>query len=293
MVMNLNRAPFILGLVFFLLQSCSTNSEDVDQLVTMSTRLGDIKFILFEDTPMHKASFLELAGAGAYDSTTFHQVIKDFILQAGNFADKPEFEKESRRLIPAEIISNHLNKRGMIGAARQGVNVNPERKSTTQFYIVQGKKLSRKELTTEIGHLNGALSRFLYDGKHQDLIDEFKQLQDSGKDDELQERVLELREEIEAVLNLNFENTDISQAQVEAYTTVGGAPHLDGNYTVFGQVVEGMEVVDLIAALDVDEADIPLEPVYIQLKIEDIAKDSLTAWYGITYAKNKIDEHQK
>jgi len=292
--MNLNRlASAIFILLLLVHQSCSTKSEDVDQLITITTRYGDIKLILFEDTPMHKASFLELARAGAYDSTKFHEVVKNFIVQGGNFADKPEFEKESRRLIPAEIIANHLNKRGMIGAARQGINVNPERKSTTQFYIVQGRKISRKELTTKIGHLNGALSRYLYDGSHQELIDEFKLLQDSGKEIELQERVLELREEIEAALNLNFENSEISQAQIEAYTTIGGAPHLDGNYTVFGQVVDGMKVVDLIAALKVNELDRPLRPVYIELKIEDIARDSLTAWYGIDYLKNKPEKNQK
>ncbi len=291
--MNLNKVTgLFFALIFFCWQSCSTTSENIDQLVTISTRLGEIKLVLFDDTPKHKASFIELAKAGAYDSTRFHRVIKEFMIQAGNIADNPDFEKESRRLIPAEITPDHIHKRGMIGAARQGVNINPYRESSTQFYIVQGRKFSRKELTTETNQLNGALPKYLYDGSHQELISEFNGLQDSGKNEELQERVLALREEIEDALDMNFENTEISQAQIEAYTIVGGAPHLDGGYTIFGQVVEGMNIVDKIAELEVDSVDNPINPVFMKLSIEDIEKDSLTAWYGIEYPKPKLAKDQ-
>ena len=84
---------------------------------------------------------------------------------------------------------------------------------------------------------------------------------------------------------MDFENKEISEEQILAYTTVGGAPHLDGGYTVFGQVVEGMETVDKIADLEVDSLDNPLEPVYMQLKFEEVPHDSLTFWYGIEYPK--------
>jgi peptidyl-prolyl cis-trans isomerase B (cyclophilin B) len=130
----------------------------------------------------------------------------------------------------------------------------------------------------------------LYNGKHQDLIDEFKVLQDSGRSEELQNRILDLREDIEEFLDMNFENTEISQMQIETYTTAGGAPHLDGEYTVFGQVVEGMETVEKITKLKVDSVDNPLEPIYMMVAIENVPKDSITAWYGIIYPVIESEE---
>ena len=291
MAMNLNKPLRIIVLLSLLVwQSCSSNLENQEQLITITTRLGDIKLVLFDDTPKHKASFLALAESGAYDSTTFYRVIKDFMVQGGDLAVNPQFEKESRRLIPAEISPSHIHKRGMIGAARQSVGRNPYRKSSTQFYIVQGRKYSKEEITTDIARLNGALSRYLFNGGRQELIDEFKTLQDSGRIEELQNRILDLREEIEESLDMNFDNTEISQVQIEAYTTAGGAPHLDDGYTIFGQVVEGMETVDKIAYLEVDSVDNPLEPIYMTITIENVPRDSITAWYGIIYPEIITEE---
>ena len=269
----------------FAVQSCTTEPKETDQLITISTRLGDVKLILFNDTPIHKKSFLELAEAGAYDSTLFNRVIKEFMIQGGDISMNPEFEKEARRLIPAEIVPNRYHKRGMLAAARQTVNRNPLKKSSTQFYIVQGKVFSHKEITTEIDKINNAFSKYLYDGSHQNLIDQCKALQDSGRFDELQKLILDLRDDMETALEEDFENKEISEEQIEAYTTVGGAPHLDGGYTIFGQVVEGMETVDKIADLKVDSLDNPIEPVHLQIAIKEVPQDSLTVWYGIVYPK--------
>ena len=95
--------------------------------------------------------------------------------------------------------------------------------------------------------------------------------------------MLELRPEIEAALEMDFANQDISEEQMIAYSTIGGAPHLDGEYTVFGQVVEGLSIVDSIAALEVDSVNNPLDPVFMIMSIEPVLKDSMTAWYGIEY----------
>ena len=291
MAMKLNKAFLvILFLSPLVWQSCSSVEEKQEQLITITTRLGDIKLILFDDTPKHKASFLELAESGAYDSTTFYRIIKNFMVQGGDVAINPQFEKESRRLIPAEITPAHIHKKGMIGAARQPKNINPYRQSTTQFYIVQGQTFSKEELSTDINRLYSALSRYLYNGENQDLIDEFKILQDSGREEELKERVLGLRKEIEEALEMNFENTEISQVQIETYTSAGGAPHLDGEYTVFGQVVEGMETVDKIAMLEVDSVDNPLEPIYMTIAVESVPKDSITTRYGIIYPVIESEE---
>jgi peptidyl-prolyl cis-trans isomerase B (cyclophilin B) len=283
MVMSLvNSRLLLIGFVALLL-SCSSNKDDYDQVVTISTNKGDIAIVLFDDTPMHKASFLELAEAGGYDSTTFHRVIKDFMIQGGDLASNPEFEKESRRLIPAELRPKYIHKRGMVGAARQSVNLNPYKQSSTQFYIIQGKTFTESELRTDINALNGSLPKFLYDGEHEALIEEFKALQDSGKTEELQRLVIELRPEIEAALGQSFENNEISTEQIEAYTTEGGAPHLDGDYTIFGQVIKGLEVVDEIAAVPVELNDTPIDTIYIKMRVDDVPKDSLVRYYGIQY----------
>jgi peptidyl-prolyl cis-trans isomerase B (cyclophilin B) len=171
----------------------------------------------------------------------------------------------------------------MIGAARQGANVNPEKKSSTQFYIVHGEVYTEEELKTNIEQLNSAFGRFLNDGEHEELKQRCLALQDSGLTEELQNLILDMRPEVEETLEMDFENVEITPEQIKVYTTIGGTPHLDGGYTVFGQVVEGMETVDKIASLEVDEDDNPVDPVFITLQVEEHPKDSLIAWYGIEY----------
>ena len=284
-----NKVSLLFVFVALLVQSCGPDKEDYDQLVTISTSKGDMKMILFNDTPLHKKSFLELAEKGAYDSTSFHRVIEGFMIQGGDVSDNEKFEKESRRLIPAEIRPERFNSRGMVGAARQTTSQNPYKHSTTQFYIVQGTVFGEEEILTDVDKLNGSLAKYLYDGNQQALINEFKALQDSGRSEELQQRVLELRPAMEKALDMSFENTSMTEEQIKVYTTIGGAPHLDGEYTVFGKVVDGLEIMDLIAESKVDSLDRPLDPVYMTIKVEDILKDSLTAKYGIVYPANEAE----
>lgn len=282
-----NRLSFILLFFVLTFQACGPDKASYDQLVTISTEMGEMKLILFNDTPLHKKSFLELAEEGAYDSTSFHRVIEGFMIQGGDVSDNEKYAKEARRLIPAEFRPNRINSRGMLGAARQTTSQNPYKHSTTQFYIVQGTIFTEEEIRTDFDKLNGSLAKYLYDGNHDDLIDEFKALQDSGRTEELQQRVLTLRNEMEEALDMSFEKTNLTEQQVKTYTTIGGAPHLDGEYTVFGKVVEGLDVIDAIAHSAVDSLDKPINPIYITLKVEDVLKDSLTARYGIIYPINK------
>lgn len=278
------KSSLALGIVLaVLLGSCGPDKEAYDQLVTISTNKGEMKLILFNDTPLHKKSFMELAQAGAYDSTSFHRVIKDFMIQGGDVSVNEDFEKESRRLIPREFLPTRIHTKGMLGAARQTTTQNPYKNSTTQFYIVHGRVFSDEEMRVDIDKLNGSLAKYLYDGNHEDLINEFKELQDSGKTEELQQRVIALRPEIEDALGMSFHNTTLTEEQIKAYTTIGGAPHLDGEYTVFGKVVDGLDVIDKIAVVPVDSLDKPIEPVYMTVTVEDVLKDSLTARYGIKY----------
>jgi peptidyl-prolyl cis-trans isomerase B (cyclophilin B) len=197
--------------------------------VIITTNLGEIKIKLYEDTPLHRENFLKLARAGQYDSTLFHRIIKEFMIQGGDPWSKDPAKKNLAGqggpgyTLPAEILPNHFHKKGVLAAARLGDQVNPKRESSgSQFYIVQGKTFTSEEL---------------------DRIE--KQLQ-------------------MATGNKEFKLSAEARA---AYTTVGGTPHLDQQYTVFGEVIEGLDVVDKIAAVKTLSGDRPAEDVWMTMKV--------------------------
>ncbi len=273
-----SRIAFFLALFV----GCNTSDEKMDSLVKIHTSLGDITVLLFEDTPLHKESFLSMAKEGMYDSTTFHRVIKNFMIQGGDVASKSGFANESKRLIPAEITTHHLHAKGALAAARQPDNVNPERKSTTQFYIVHGRTYSKKEMQTDLGKLNYAAGIYLQSEVNLPLRDTLFSMQEQGRMDELQQILINLKEEIAAYTAMDLDKTATPE-QVALYTTVGGYPPLDFEYTVFGQVVEGLEVVDKIAVVQTAEADKPVEDVFIKMEIVEMPKTEVTVKYGYKY----------
>jgi cyclophilin family peptidyl-prolyl cis-trans isomerase len=179
-----------------------------DLLVTISTQFGEVKLILFDDTPQHKANFLKLAGKGFYNNTTFHRIIDNFMIQGGDSNSKDDDPANDGAgdigyRVPAEILPAHRHVRGAVAAARQGDQVNPERASSgTQFYIVEN---------------------------HQ------------------------------------------------------GTPFLDNAYTVFGQVIAGLEVVDKIAEQPKGFMDRPVTPIRMMVKVEKLKKKKITEFYGYQY----------
>jgi cyclophilin family peptidyl-prolyl cis-trans isomerase len=179
-----------------------------DMLVTISTPFGEVKLILFDDTPRHKANFLKLAGKGFYNNTTFHRIIDNFMIQGGDSNSKDDDPANDGAgdigyLIPAEIVPAHRHVRGAVAAARKGDQVNPQRASSgTQFYIVEN---------------------------HQ------------------------------------------------------GTPFLDDAYTVFGQVIAGLEVVDKIAEQPKGFMDRPVTPIRMMVKVEKLKKKKITELYGYQY----------
>lgn len=180
-----------------------------DQLVTISTPQGDIRLILFDQTPRHKANFLKLAESGFYNGTTFHRIIPNFMIQGGDANSKDADPNNDgggspdEKLIPAEIRPELLHKYGSVAAARSGDMVNPERASSaSQFYIVQNHN---------------------------------------------------------------------------------GTPHLNGAYTVFGQVISGLEVVDKIAQQPVADRNRPTTDIRMTVKVEKLKKKKITELYGYQY----------
>jgi len=257
---------FSIMMVAFTLMSCSASNTDATAsaaatskgnskkmtTVKLETTLGDIVVELYNETPQHRDNFIKLVKEGYYDGVLFHRVIKDFMIQAGDGNSKnagPETtlgDGDPGYTIEAEFVyPKYFHKRGALAAARTGDQINPERRSSgSQFYIVTGKIFSSDELK--------ALSRRMRDVKKQEILGRLvnentttiQQLYQSKDTAGLQALENELNKQADAeAAKTPFSWTD---EQLDAYTSVGGAPHLDGQYTVFGEVVSGMDVVDKI-----------------------------------------------
>ena len=281
--MHLIKHTALLGVVL-IFSFCSNKSKDY--LITLKTSAGDISMILYDETPQHKENFVKLARDGYYDGVLFHRVINDFMIQAGDPNSKGA--KDGERLgnggpeytIPAEFNQKLFHIKGAVAAARQGDQMNPEKRSSgSQFYIVDGKKFSEEELTLDLQQLNYYFSQLLNQEEYADLRQEVIRLQEEQKFQQLQQRVLAYKDVVEKEFDVNL-TKEYPQERLEAYTTTGGAPHLDDAYTVFGQVVEGLDVVEKIAGTDTDQADRPLEDVVIEkVKVKKMSADKLKKKY--------------
>ena len=193
--------------------------------VLMTTTAGDIRLRLYDETPIHRDNFVKLVKSGFYEKTLFHRVIRDFMIQAGD----PGSRKASRDVLlgdgdvgyslEAEFRTPQLfHRRGVLAAARESDDVNPERRSSgCQFYIVWGRKLDERQLASVQLRLDRATGG----------------------------------------------TVKITDEQKRVYSEVGGTPHLDGLYTIFGEVVEGLDVVDSIQQCKTDKNDRPLDDIRI------------------------------
>lgn len=234
--------------------------------VKITTSLGDITVRLYDETPLHRDNFLKLAKEGYYDGTLFHRVIKNFMIQGGDPESKgasPEKHLGAGDVgytLPAEFVYPQLfHKKGALSAARQGDEVNPERRSSgCQFYIVTGEvysagKLTQLEKQMTMQAQQAYANEFVV--KHRSEILEMRKNRDQKGMMALQEQ---LEKEAKAVPAFKF-----TDEQRQAYTTIGGTPFLDNNYTVFGEVEEGLEVAEAIQNVATGMGDRPKEDVTI------------------------------
>lgn len=245
-----------------------------ETMLKIETTLGDIKVKLYNETPKHRDNVIKMAKEGMYDGTLFHRVIKDFMVQAGDPDSKnaPKGKMlgagDVGYTIPAEIVyPKYFHKRGALSAARQGDNVNPKKESSgCQFYIVTGKVYNDSTLLNMEKQMNENKLTTLFNALAQKHMKEIYKMRKENNEEglyDLQEKLFAQAQE-EAAKQPEFRFT---KEQVEAYTTVGGTPHLDGEYTVFGEVVEGMDIVDKIQNVKTDRNDRPEEDVKI-IKVE-------------------------
>ncbi len=254
-------------------------AEDTSRtaIVLIKTQYGDIKIRLSNETPLHRDNFLKLAQQHFYDSLLFHRIIAGFMIQGGDPYSKhaKQFvllgDSDNRYTIPAEITPNLFHKRGMLCAARDGDDVNPLHASSgCQFYITQGRgPLSDKDLQLYEYRINKKLSTYLKDSilqtpGYKGISDKYSYFKTNKISDSLLILEKQLDEKINPIYLLTPHYTFTPQ-QIEAYKKVGGTPHLDGNYTVFGGVLEGMNVVDKITEVNTDSHDRPLEDIRMKV----------------------------
>lgn len=245
-------------------------TENKTTKIEISTSLGDIVISLYDETPKHRDNFIKLVNEGYYNGTLFHRVIKDFMIQAGDGDSKNA--KPGQMLgtggpgydIEAEIIfPQYFHKRGAIAAARQGDNVNPKRKSSgSQFYIVTGKVMSKQQLDQMAQQMEYRKKQDTFqklaEPHRKDLI-KLQMAKDTAAIEKLRQQIID-----ETEAQLANEPLGFTQEQIEAYTTIGGTPHLDGQYTVFGEIISGMDVVEKIEKASTNSADRPNTDIIIK-----------------------------
>jgi peptidyl-prolyl cis-trans isomerase B (cyclophilin B) len=274
--MKTRKSVFIL-LAMALLTACAAGSkksendmsEEKRVQVKLETTMGDITLALYNETPLHRDNFVKLVKEGVYDSTLFHRVIKQFMIQAGDPQSKTASDTamlgsgDVGYTVPAEFRKELFHRRGVLAAAREPDEVNPEKASSgCQFYIVTGRKFTPAQIERLEISMNEAREQAIFDSLCREHMKEIYKLRRAGQMDRLQELQdsLEAQAEEQADKEPKFA---LSDAQKQAYTTVGGAPHLDGGYTVFGEVTEGMETVEKIEIARTNRADRPLENIRI------------------------------
>ncbi|MCC8118565.1 MAG: peptidylprolyl isomerase [Bacteroidales bacterium] len=237
-----------------------TNTEPAK--VEVKTTLGNFTLLLYGDTPKHRDNFLKLVAENFYDSLLFHRVIENFMVQAGDPNSKHAApgtmlgEGDPGYEIDAEIVfPKHFHKRGALAAARTGDAINPERKSSgSQFYVVTGSVLDSAQV-------DNMQINLLMDQMAKENMNKIQELYTAGN----RQGLMALQDSLvlEAKKIIAEGKGPFTKEMIDAYTTVGGAPHLDGQYTVFGEVISGMDTIEKIEKVARDRNDRPLEDVRI------------------------------
>jgi cyclophilin family peptidyl-prolyl cis-trans isomerase len=258
-------------LIFFF--SCNAPCDNKNTIISIKTTLGDIKIKLYDDTPIHRNNFIKLINSKFYEDISFHRVIKDFMIQTGDLATKSVITKalpDSLNIytIPSEFRKQYFHKKGALAAAREGDIVNPKmRSSGTQFYLVQGIRYTDNELTQIEQRINSNIKQSLFNKIIRETTDSIN-LSGNTLDDAKVQEIASLK--MFQYLS-SHDDYKFSEEQLTTYKNIGGVPRLDGTYTVFGEVIEGLDIVDKIASVKTNNSDKPINDIKI-IKIK-IAKN--------------------
>lgn len=252
--------------------------------------------ILYDETPKHKANFVKLAKEHYFDSILFHRVIAGFMIQGGDPNSKKAKPGEALGMggpgytVDAEFNPKFFHEKGALSAARLGDGQNPTKASSgSQFYIVQGTIIpesNMEELKIDQMKLGMAFRQFMQNPANKPMIDSLNQVYMTGDMEAYKKKLFAIVPRIEKETNTKIMR-DVSAEKIKAYTTNGGAPHLDGEYTVFGKVIKGLEVIDKIAAVQKDGGDRPVEDIRMFVTVEELSKKKITKLYGYVYPEVK------
>lgn len=273
------RKYFILTALILLITSCAIfrNFREIEKKVLIKTNHGEIVVKLYNETPIHRDNFLKLADSTFYDSLLFHRVIDEFMIQGGDPMSKNA--KKGKKLgeggpgytLKPEIVEGIYHKKGALAAARESDDVNPEKRSSgSQFYIVEGHKWSKENLDLLVKRKNSQIylnfiEEYLKQNGNEELYNRMDSLRRYGKRKEFNKIFLSMKDEVRPLIkeDTTIELFNLNSEQRELYKNIGGTPHLDGAYTVFGEVIQGMDVVDKITQQRTNVWDRPLKDVLI------------------------------
>ncbi len=274
---------------FIILTQCSSES---DYLVTIKTDQGEMVAILYDETPKHKENFIKLAKEHYFDSLLFHRVMREFMIQGG--------DPDSKRAVPgqplgtggpgftvdAEFNPKFFHEKGALSAARQPDQINPTKASSgSQFFIVQGRVTSPAEvdaLKIDQAKLNTAFQQMMQNPANQPLIDTLNQIYMAGDMQGYQNKIYSLVPRLEKETGIKIYK-EVSEEHIKVYTTTGGYPPLDGDYTVFGKVISGLDVIDKIANVQVDARNRPVEDVRMTVTVEEMPRKKIEEKYGYKF----------
>ncbi len=245
--------------------------EIQDPIIVMHTSLGNIRIKLYNDTPLHRDNFIKLAKEGTYNGLLFHRVIKEFMIQGGDVTSKDApINKQLGAgdlgyTVPAEFIyPRYFHKKGALSAARTGDEVNPEKASSaSQFFIVTGKVYTDAELNQMEKQKEARLKQTIFNRLQTENKSQIMNLYRNGEKDELTILKDTLIGKAEMETERRKDEVKFTPEQREIYKSKGGVPFLDNEYTVYGEVIEGLDIVEKIENVKTNSSDRPLENIVI------------------------------
>lgn len=269
------RKKLILFIAMFMASIMGMEAKEKENLVKIECEYGTMIVRLYDDTPQHRDNFLKLVKEGFYNDLLFHRVIKDFMVQGGDPdskgapAGKQLGAGDVGYTVPAEFVyPTHYHKKGALAAARQGDQVNPEKRSSgCQFYIVQGKKYNENELN----QMERALGQKAMQARFDQLVQENKDSIKAMRINRDQAGLQALQDKLVKTVETEFkdkQSVKMPEQMRKDYMEIGGTPFLDNEYTVFGEVVEGLDVIDKIAAVETNPGDRPKTDIKMKVKMK-------------------------
>ena len=257
-----------------------------NQYVRIHTSYGDCIVRLYNETPKHRDNFIKLVKQGFYNGTLFHRVIQNFMIQGGD----PDSKKAAPGqmlgqggpgyTIPAEINPKFFHEKGALAAARLSDEQNPGKASSgSQFYIVQGSPVNEEELKMDPQKFQTMMMTFFQNPANKPYLDTVQSFITAQDRAGYESYMKEIKKKAEDQTGMKADR-EVAPEKLKAYATNGGTPQLDDQYTVFGKVIKGLEVIDKITAQATDRSNRPTKDIRMTVTIEDVPVSQIEKLYG-------------